>query len=126
VIDRNLADLVEAMSDVQNASTIAQNRGDLVGLQALVVSIGLIIAFAAGILAGTWEVAAAGFAGWLAIGWSRLYLTERIIGREISHYTAPYPYRWMQVTSVSETSRLQTAPERELRGVEAEDIRLAA
>jgi hypothetical protein len=101
-----------------------------VGIQALVVFIGLTIALTVGILAGTLEVGAR-VAGLLAIGllpvmWALLYLTERVIGREIWRYTAPYPYRWMQVASVSETSRLQTAPERELEGVEVEGIRLAA
>lgn len=100
------------------------------GIQALVVFIGLTIALVTGVLGGTLEIGAR-LAGWLAIGlvpvmWTLLYLTERVIGREIWQYTAPYPYRSMQVAAVAEASRLQTAPERELTGVESEDIRLAA
>jgi hypothetical protein len=55
-----------------------------------------------------------------------LYLTERVIGREIWQHTAPYPYRSMQVATVADVSHLATAPERASTGVEAEDIRLAA
>ncbi len=100
------------------------------GIQALVVFIGLTIALTVGILAGTSEVGAR-VAGLLAIGllpvmWALLYLTERMIGREIWHYTAPYPYWRMQVASVSETSLLRTAPERQLTVVEADEVRLAA
>ena len=74
------------------------------GIQALVVFIGLTIALMGGVLAGTFEVGAR-LAGWLAIGlvpvmWTLLYLTERMIGREIWHYTAPYPYRWMEVETI--------------------------
>ena len=69
--------------------------------------------------------------GWLAIGsvpvlWTLLYLTERLIGREIWHYTAPYPYRRMQVANVAEAPHLESVPERELAGAEVEDVRLAA
>ena len=100
------------------------------GIQALVVFIGLTVALIAGVLAGTWE-GGARLAGWLAVGlvpvmWTLLYLIERVTGRQIWHYTAPYPYRWMEVATVTQPSRQQTASEPELNGVEAEEIRLAA
>ena len=74
------------------------------GIQVLVVFVGLIIALSVGVLAGMLELSAP-LLGWLAIGlvpllWTLLYLTERVIGREIWHYTAPYPYGWMQVDTV--------------------------
>jgi hypothetical protein len=101
-----------------------------VGIQALVVFVGLTIALMVGFFAGTLEVGAR-FAGWLAVGlvpvmWTLLYLAERVMGREIWHYTAPYPYRWMEVATVAKASRLQTAQESGVTGVEAEEIRLAA
>ena len=100
------------------------------GIQALVVFVGLTIALTLGVLAGTLEVGAP-LAGWLVIGlvpvlWALLYVTERVTGREIWQYTAPYPYRWMEAAGATEASRLQAAPERELTEVEAENIRLAA
>ena len=100
------------------------------GIQVLVVFIGLIIALSVGVLAGMLEVGAP-VVGWLAIVlvpvlWTLLYVIERVIGRGIWHYTAPYPYRWMQVATIAEASHLETAPERDLTDVEAEDIRLAA
>jgi hypothetical protein len=101
-----------------------------VGIQALVVFVGLIIALTVGFFAGTLEVGAR-FAGWLAIGlvpvmWTLLYLAERVIGRDVWHYTAPYPYRWMEVATVAEASRLQTARHSGVTDVEAEEIRLVA
>ena len=98
------------------------------GIQALVVFIALTIALIVGVLAGTLEVGV-GLAGWLAVGllpliWALLYVTERVIGRDIWHYTAPYPYRRKEMAP--EVSGLETVPERELIGEEAEKIRLAA
>ena len=99
------------------------------GIQVLVVFVGLIIALLVGVLAGMLELSAP-LVGWLAIGvvpflWTLLYLTERVIGREIWHYTAPYPYGWMQVETVMEASHPESAPKHEL-AAEADHIRLAA
>ena len=99
------------------------------GIQALVLFIGLAIALAAGVFAGTLE-ATAPFAGWLVIGlfpvMSALwYLTELAIGWEIFHYTAPYPNR-REAAAVTDVSRPQTASEHESRVMDAETIRLAA
>ena len=99
------------------------------GIQVLIVFAGLSIALSVGVLAGMSELSGPRV-GWLAIGvvpvlWAFLYLTERVIGREIWHYTAPYPYRRMQVKTVTEASHLESAPDDEIV-VEAEDIRLAA
>jgi hypothetical protein len=86
-----------------------------VGIQALVVFVGLTIALIVGVLAGTSEVA--GLAGWLAIGlvpliWASVYLMERVIGRQIWQHTAPYPYPWMQVATVPEVSEPRRARHR--------------
>jgi hypothetical protein len=99
-----------------------------VGIQVLVVFAGLGIALSVGALAGLLELDAP-LVGWLAIGlaavmWTLLALTERVIGRDIWHYTAPYPYRGMQGTADAAASHLESAPEREL--ADEEDIRLAA
>ena len=73
------------------------------GVQAVVVFIGLTIALSVGI-AGTLKVRAP-HPGWPVIGllptmWALLYLTERVIGREIWQYTAPCgaPRRWTSST----------------------------
>lgn len=99
------------------------------GIQVLVVLSGLSIALSVGVLAGTLELGTR-LVGLLAIGlvpvvWTLLYLTERVTGREIWHYAAPYPYRWMRVETVTEASHLENAQKHEL-ATEAEDIRLAA
>ena len=99
-------------------------------IQVLVVVAGLSIALSVGALAGVLELGAP-LVGWLAVGlvavlWTVLYLTERVIGHEIWHYTAPYPYRGMQVTADAGPSRLESAAERQLADEEGEDIRLAA
>jgi hypothetical protein len=70
------------------------------GIQAVVVFIGVVLALAVGIFAGTWYVNSA-LVGWLAIGlvpvmWGLMHLVERLIGRGIWNYTAPYPYSSMK------------------------------
>jgi hypothetical protein len=69
---------------------------DKVDIRFVVVSIGVVIAMAAGALAST-----VGFgmhlAAWLAVGlvpvtWTLVNLLERAIGRDLWHYSAPYPY----------------------------------
>jgi len=99
------------------------------GIQVLVVVSGLSIALSVGVLAAMLELSAP-LVGLLAIGlvpvlWTLLHLTERVTGREIWHYAAPYPYRRMRVETVTEATRLERAPEHELEA-EAQDIRLAA
>ena len=96
------------------------------GIQALVVFIGLTIALIAGVLSGTSEVNAR-LAAWMAIAvvpvmWRLLYLTERVIGREIWQYTAPYPYRRMEAESGTEAPRLQALRNASAAGA-SEEIR---
>ena len=97
------------------------------GIQAFVVFIGLAIALLGGVIVGMLEVGGP-VAGWLAVGllpvvWTLLYLMERATGRDIWHYTTPYPYRRLVV---AKAARLPTAPTRELMSEAAEEIRLAA
>ena len=78
------------------------------GIQALVVFIGLAVALVIGILAGTVEMAAL-HAGWLAIGllpviWTLLYLIERVMGKDVWNYAAPYPYQPKEIEKSSERS----------------------
>ena len=73
------------------------------GIQTLVVFVGVAIALVLGITTAAWG-ASLRAAGWIAIGcvpimWALLHLIERLIGRAIWHYSAPYPYR-----------RIDTAP----------------
>lgn len=69
------------------------------GIQTLVVFVGVAITLVLGITTAVWG-ASLRAAGWIAIGfvpitWALLHLIERLIGREIWRYSAPYPYRWM-------------------------------
>ena len=99
-------------------------------VQVLVVVFGLVIALSVGMVAGMPE-GGAPFLGWLIIGMlpglsGLLYVAERMIGREIWQYTAPYPHRRMGVAVVAGASHRETAPEGERTGADAEDIQVAA
>jgi hypothetical protein len=89
------------------------------------------MALMVGVLVGTLE-ASVRLAGWLAIGlvpvvWTLLYLTERMIGRDIWHYAAAYPYRRMEeIATVTQAPRPPRAPEPTLARVESAEIRLVA
>jgi hypothetical protein len=85
------------------------------GIQALVVFIGLGFALAVGVVAGTWY-ASSPLAGWLAISsvpvmWGLMYFIERVTGREIWHYTAPYPYPSMQAGASRDETAVRNVPE---------------
>ena len=100
------------------------------GIQAVVVFIGVAIALVVGVIVGMLEVGGP-LAGWLAVGllpvsWALLNLVERATGQDVWHYTTPYPYRRMEVASVTGASRLRRTPKRELISEDAEEIRLAA
>jgi hypothetical protein len=65
-----------------------------VGIQALVVSVGIVAALVLGIWGASFDNLNG--AGWLVIAvvpavWAAVRLTERLIGRDIWEYTAPYP-----------------------------------
>ena len=84
------------------------------GIQAVVVFIGVAFALAAGALAGAWY-GDSPLAGWVAVGsvpvlWGLMYVIERVTGREIWRYTAPYPYSSMQAASRGETA-VRNVPE---------------
>jgi hypothetical protein len=65
------------------------------GIQALVVFVGIVAALAVAAL-GVGRFDNLSGAGWLALGmvpfaWVLLRLVEQLIGRDIWHYAAPYP-----------------------------------
>jgi hypothetical protein len=65
------------------------------GIQALVVFVGIVAALAVAALGIAW-FDTLNSAGWLALGivpvaWVLLRLVEQLIGRDIWHYAAPYP-----------------------------------
>jgi hypothetical protein len=76
-------------------------------IQTVVVFVG--VAAALGVsLATAASGASMRAAGFVAIGfvplmWALTHLIERRIGRDIWHYSAPYPYTWMDVASIDET-----------------------
>ena len=83
------------------------------GIQAITVFAGLAIALAVAVFASLLDVGAP-LLGWFAIAlvpvlWTLLHLTERVIGREIWHYTAPYPYRAMRAAAVGNAPHLKRA-----------------
>jgi hypothetical protein len=100
------------------------------GIQAVVVFIGLVFALALGVVAGTWY-ASSPLAGWLAIGsvpvlWGLMHLIERVTGREIWHYRAPYPYSSMQAAGKKGETAAKDTHGRSATDVAPEQIRRAA
>ena len=99
------------------------------GIQAVVVFIGVAFALAAGVLAGAWY-GDSPLAGWVAVGsvpvlWGLMYVIERVTGREIWRYTAPYPYSSMQAASRGETA-VRNVPELDGDDVAPQKYPLAA
>lgn len=100
------------------------------GIQTVVVSIGVAVALMIGLIAGT-SATGASFGGWLSLGLvpvvsAALYLTERAIGRQIWHFTAPYPYPWMEPAATMETAAAETKPHRDPVSGRVEEMALAA
>ncbi|HKT79117.1 MAG TPA: hypothetical protein VJP86_02770 [Vicinamibacterales bacterium] len=93
------------------------------GIQSLVVYIGIVAALGVGILLGTSGASprAAGFAvlGFVVVMWAVTHLIERLIRRGIWHYSAPYPYRSMQ----GETPEAKPAATAKDEGEELRDWR---
>jgi hypothetical protein len=61
--------------------------------------------------------------------WAIMYLLERVLGREIWQYSAPYPYRWMEDDdddTATGTSHLTSARERPVADAIAEEGARAA
>jgi hypothetical protein len=86
------------------------------GIQTLVVFVGVAMALVLGITTAAWG-ASLRAAGWIAIGfgsimWALLHLIEWLIGREIWHYSAPYPYRWMDAAPTHDAPAAATEHER--------------
>ena len=85
------------------------------GIQAVVVFIGVAFALALGVLAGAWY-GDSPLAGWLAVGsasvlWGLMYVIERVTGREIWRYTAPYPYSSMEAAAPRGETAVRNVPE---------------
>jgi hypothetical protein len=79
-----------------------------VGIQSLVVVVGIAIALTLGILSAVWFRDTSG-TGWLAVSvlpamLALLRLTERNISRGIWDYTAPYPYAPLRTKDPVEVS----------------------
>jgi hypothetical protein len=93
------------------------------GIQSLVVVIGVAAALGVGLITST--VGASGTtAGLIAVGfmplmWALTHAIERLIGRDIWHYSAPYPYRGMEAALIdvkpSETNESDTKAPRDDR-----------
>jgi hypothetical protein len=81
-------------------------KAETMGIQTLVAFIGVATALAVGLLTAASGVTlkAAGFIalGFVPVMWALTHLTERVIGHEIWHYSAPYPYRWMDVAPLDD------------------------
>jgi hypothetical protein len=74
-------------------------KGGSVGVQTFIVFIGVAAALGVGIMISALEVSGrtAGLivAGLVALIWVLTEVIEKLIGRDIWHLPAPYPYRWM-------------------------------
>ncbi len=71
------------------------------GIQTLIVFLGLVVALAIGTLVGVGEWTAR-TAGWLAVGlvpvaWTVVYAIEQMMGRDIGHYDAAYAERRLEI-----------------------------
>ena len=69
------------------------------GIQSFVVFIGIAAALGVGLIASAAGVSGT-TAGLIALGfvplmWALTHTIERVVGRDIWHYAAPYPYRGM-------------------------------
>jgi hypothetical protein len=61
--------------------------------------------------------------------WGASHLIERLTGRDLWHFAAPYPYRWMREAgepAVSPPARVATHRERDLASRELSPAPLAA
>jgi hypothetical protein len=61
--------------------------------------------------------------------WGASHLIERLTGRDLWHFSAPYPYRWMREASepaMSPPARVATHRERDLASREVSSAPLAA
>ena len=92
------------------------------GIQTLVVFGGIALALGVGVLTPIWvtsmRTAALISLGLIALMGPALWLIERLLGRDIWHYHAPYPYRWMidartdaepPTAALAKTDRRETA-----------------
>ena len=84
------------------------------GIQTLVVFIGVAAALCVGLLtaASGASLRAAGFVavGLVPLMWALTDLIEKVVGQDIWHYSAPYPYRWMVVAPIVDKLSATTQP----------------
>jgi hypothetical protein len=82
-------------------------EAEAMGIQSLVVLIGVAAAaLGVGLLTAA-SGASLRTAGFVAVGfvplmWALTHLTERLTGHDVWHYSSPYPYRWMAVASLDD------------------------
>ena len=74
------------------------------GIQSFVVFIGVAAALGVGVITSA-SGASATTAGLIAVGflplmWALTHAIERLVGRDIWHYSAPYPYGGMDAASI--------------------------
>ena len=93
------------------------------GIQSFVVFIGVAAALGVGLITSA-SGASGTTAGLIAVGfvplmWALTHAIERLIGRDIWHYSAPYPYRGMDVAPID----VKPAETNESDGKESDDDR---
>jgi hypothetical protein len=104
-------------------------RTQIMGIQTLVVFVGIAIALALPIITVAWS-ASMRTVSWIVIGmvplmWTLLRLVEWLFGREIWQYSAPYPYRRMNRAPVDEPPSVSTMHGRDVPGEEWEFVAAA-
>jgi hypothetical protein len=92
----------------------------------------IVLALALGVIAGVLEsrlLTRALIIGFVPALWAALHVIERLTGRDLWHFTAPYPYSWMR-DSGDPASTPSSAPGNPVENmVETDDrstLRLAA
>ena len=69
----------------------------------------IVLALALGLIAGISEsrqLTRALIVGFVPAIWAASHVIERLMGRDMWHFTAPYPYPWMRWARRSETDPL--------------------
>jgi hypothetical protein len=93
------------------------------GIQSFVVFIGVAAALGVGVLTSasgaSGTTAGLIVVGFVALMWALTHTIERLIGRHIWHYSAPYPYRGMEVAPID----VKPAETNESAGEESDDDR---
>lgn len=84
----------------------------------------IVVAIALGIVGGASEsrlLTRGLIVGFVPAIWAVSHVFEWLTGRDMWHFTAPYPYRWMRDEGGSASSRRRVIPESKAQPIDPED-----